>query len=719
MTVTGLVVLVDLTSWEAWVHLGGALRARGFEVVRLTGRQVSSAQRLRVGLERVVFDKTLPVLVPDAVGPLDVTALFPWLHRALDVQMVDAVGAVVTETPEWRAHPHLRRVTSDGLADPDIYDKWTYTQVAARTGIPIPHSIRLPELLPSGDWVLKGRTGSGGDRVKRVATTSEAVSTLEEWNLEPSRVFLQAPVSGELWNVGGVALRGEVLEAAAYRARSAPDDPEGPPIDIRLGQRPEQLEATRDFIAALGYTGPFAIDFIDDGTPYLIDFNARFFGTWAAMQSAGVDLIGAYLGTLGGSWTGSRYTVETSWLPSSTAGRRGFADSWHRTRQLGTRLYPVIGARATAVATIEGLANTAPGAGRGTKPRVALAYSEPWLAGLQWGAALKRQGVEVVRFTVAPMTALQRVRQAGESLCFNQTVRLLTDDGRRIRVLDPERLVSGFLDVQMTDRVLEAMLESPQWRRSEDLHHVGTGVDPSLLCNKHALMTWAAGHGLPVASSWAVAEIPNSWPVIVKPVTGYGGIGVRKCRDQVELDDALVSMPGVEVLIEEFLPGPQVNVGGVALQGEILVAAAYTPLSAREDPFGPSVAIRVVDSSDAMGLAAELIAALSYSGPFCLDTLMAHGTLRMVDFNARVFGPWAGLQRAGLDIIGAYLHALGVGGNPSPTRPSPGTQVVVDMDPASPARVGVRDLLVETRPLVGFGGLVGQAAQLVAKRVHS
>ncbi len=714
MSEPGVVVLADLTSWEAWLHLGAALRRNGLQVIRYTGTAGGRAQKMRVGLERLVFHQTHPVLQYDAHG-VDVAPLLPALNGIADIQMVDAIGAVLTATPQWAGHPNLHRVHVD-LPETAIYDKWVYTHLAAAAGVPVPRTEEVAAL-SGGDWVLKGRVGSGGDRVAMVTSDDEVARALTEWGITAEDAFLQQRVAGELWNVGGVAHRGEVLVSAAYRAFSAPGDPEGPPVDIQIGDRPQQLEATAALVAALGYSGPFAVDFLDDGVPYLLDFNPRFFGTWAAMQAAGVDLLGAYLSTLGRPWQPPGGDHDHSLVPSSATGATSVGGAWRRARELTEGIGPTVGPVASGVVVAEGLASVR--RGRPELPAVTIAYSEPWQAALQWGAALRRRGLTVRRCTVAPIRRGQRARQRGESLCFDQTLTLLRDDGRQVTVVDPELVVAEAIDVQLTERVLTAMLATSAWQERDDLHHVPPGVDQRLLCDKGRLLAWARTAGVPVPGEWPVDVVPDVFPVIAKPAVGYGGVGVVVCEDEAALRAARADMADRPFVVQEFLPGRQVNVGGVALNGHVLLSAAYEPLPARNNPCGPPVAMRIVDNAQALHVAATAVGGLQYTGPFCADLVAgADGDLRLVDLNARVFGSWTGLQRAGADVLGAYVHTLGLG--PMPTSaPRIGQEVTVDLDPGTPLVSGLRAVMSGMRPLTGLRGIAGQSIQMVANHTRS
>ena len=353
------VLLADVTSWETWVHLAGALRRRGVRVVRVTGRDRSRTQRLRVDLERVAFDRTCSVIGQDDTGQPTVSGVLPWLPGVSDVQMVDSIGAAVTASEYWSKHTHLHR--SSRVPDAVLYDKVGYSRLAQAAGIPVSHLAPLagPESvsLPPGQLVLKARVGSGGAHVRFIESHTDINEALQAWRLRPEEVFVQRAVSGRTWTVGGVARHGETLVSASYEARSNPDDPHGPAALIRILPHHDALLLAERFVDAVGYTGPFAIDFIDDGTPHMIDFNPRFFGSWAALQAHGVDLLGAYLATFGAPWSGTGRSpgARTSWMPTSVNAQTGVSGVWRAVRDLTTMLHPVVGGRVATVVAAESL----------------------------------------------------------------------------------------------------------------------------------------------------------------------------------------------------------------------------------------------------------------------------------------------------------------------------------------------------------------------------
>lgn len=165
------------------------------------------------------------------------------------------------------------------------------------------------------------------------------------------------------------------------------------------------------------------------------------------------------------------------------------------------------------------------------------------------------------------------------------------------------------------------------------------------------------------------------FPVVVKHPAGYGGKWVRICHNPTDVRTAALDF-GVQLpnlLVEEFVTGYAVNVGGVAYRGDLVTAAAYRPQPRAGDPTGPPVSIRLIDDPEAVATTARLIAGLGLSGPFCVDLVAGPDRRRLVlDVNTRIFSSWIGLEHAGYAIVANYLWTLGQGDRPTagPVGPS-------------------------------------------------
>jgi glutathione synthase/RimK-type ligase-like ATP-grasp enzyme len=286
------VLFADVEPWEAFLQLAAALRRRGVRVHRVTAADRSRVRRVNDAFQRLVFHRTRPVL-PRAATAAElgsrVLAELPAGIRA--VEAVDEVAAALTGlpgVPTRTASPELERLLSD---------KQLMGEHAAAAGLAVPpswpaesdHPLRPP-------FILKPRLGSGGGGVLLVSDERTAAAVAERARHQPGTLLAQEWAPGELLHVAGVARRGALLQAACYRADGSPHAAHGPSATVVTVDDRDALTQAGELLAGLRYTGAFCLDYVraSDGRPLLIDVNARIFGSWLALQVAGLDIVGAY-----------------------------------------------------------------------------------------------------------------------------------------------------------------------------------------------------------------------------------------------------------------------------------------------------------------------------------------------------------------------------------------------------------------------------------------
>jgi D-alanine-D-alanine ligase len=99
--------------------------------------------------------------------------------------------------------------------------------------------------------------------------------------------------------------------------------------------------------------------------------------------------------------------------------------------------------------------------------------------------------------------------------------------------------------------------------------YVGPGVLASSVCmDKDVFKTLMRGAGVPVAAHVALRlgdplRNPFGYPVFVKPANLGSSVGISKARDEAELEQAvaLARRHDEKVLVEEFVPGIEIEVG--------------------------------------------------------------------------------------------------------------------------------------------------------------
>ncbi|MEE2040154.1 D-alanine--D-alanine ligase [Nocardiopsis sp. CT-R113] len=120
--------------------------------------------------------------------------------------------------------------------------------------------------------------------------------------------------------------------------------------------------------------------------------------------------------------------------------------------------------------------------------------------------------------------------------------------------------------------------------------YTGSGVLASAIgMHKPTAKTVVAAEGVPVADGELVSAGTTSfawddlgWPVIVKPVSEGGSVGMAIARDETELA-AIVKASTDDLLVERLHPGLSVTVGVIENEGSLV---ALPPLEARTPTTG-------------------------------------------------------------------------------------------------------------------------------------
>lgn len=308
------------------------------------------------------------------------------------------------------------------------------------------------------------------------------------------------------------------------------------------------------------------------------------------------------------------------------------------------------------------------------RPLVVFLDSYSWQAFVDLAGALRQHKVRVARITGRSSSVRVRLIQRMESWVFGPLRRRVVGGvlhGSQATI-DPVELAAAVptdaADVQMQeDLVLSAL--GLTGGPADPARHLAAGVDPLLLVDKRLQAEHARAIGVPIPGMWDTPTA-TQYPVVVKTPVGFGGGGVRVVRDAAALAEAWTdfSADGVQPFVQEFM-ARGVSTGGVAVDGEALICVAYDGRPAADDPTGPSEVIVAVHSDEAVDKTATFLRSIGYTGFFCIDWVTdQQGGLRLIDFNARVFGSWVALQELGFDLAGAYVHLLGAGPRPATSQ---------------------------------------------------
>ncbi len=182
--------------------------------------------------------------------------------------------------------------------------------------------------------------------------------------------------------------------------------------------------------------------------------------------------------------------------------------------------------------------------------------------------------------------------------------------------------------------------------------------------------------GVPVPPSVvtpSVAEVRNfvgelGLPVVVKTDFSFSGKGVRVCRTESELEDALANLPPTSDLLDrgttfseqKFIRGIVAGVAVAALNGKTLAAFTYIKELTLAGGLGPSSVVRIVDRPDLVDMVARAVNYFGFSGLGGFDLILdgEDGPGLVLEFNARPI-PIMHLDRViGVDLCGSLYAAL-------------------------------------------------------------
>lgn len=222
---------------------------------------------------------------------------------------------------------------------------------------------------------------------------------------------------------------------------------------------------------------------------------------------------------------------------------------------------------------------------------------------------------------------------------------------------------------------------------AEELGLPGPGVRAALTSrNKVAQRELFQRHGLPQpafhvarGAESALAWVGTSWPVVAKPVSGSGSLGVRIVHDEPELrawfGERAADAP---VLIEEYLEHSEYSVEAVTDQGSV-VFSSVTAKTTGPPPFFVETEHRIPAEQDTDELLRGVVQALGMgSGILHLEYRDGPEGPRIMEVAVRTPGDYIldGVEAAlDVDLYDAVV-AVACGERPHRIQPSHGTAAV-------------------------------------------
>lgn len=318
-----------------------------------------------------------------------------------------------------------------------------------------------------------------------------------------------------------------------------------------------------------------------------------------------------------------------------------------------------------------------PGSPRSARSRPTVVFAEDqglWEVGVDFSSALRQRGLRTVRLlSPGSSDASFTMRRRLTNLLCDVSVMDAYPAGGGLSAAAGEQLSDeDVVDVQCLEQVLDLIHRQTGRRLAPPLSRlpVAQAVD------KVAVDAFLASQGIAALSTVADPDELDprfGGPFMVKQRSGAGGGGATRCEDLGAVREVFAQEPPGTLIVQPYVIGQVLDSAGVARHGALVQAATYRNIVNPRNPFGDARAIVIEDIPDLLELTGRVVAAMGITGPFAIDAVRdSDGRLLVLDVNLRIFGCWAALQDAGLDIVGSYLYSLGLAVDPGPMTLTPG-----------------------------------------------
>jgi predicted ATP-grasp superfamily ATP-dependent carboligase len=160
-------------------------------------------------------------------------------------------------------------------------------------------------------------------------------------------------------------------------------------------------------------------------------------------------------------------------------------------------------------------------------------------------------------------------------------------------------------------------------------------------------------------------------PVLIKPVTAWGGEGIRRFDNISQLYEFLEQCDSEKIknryIVQSFLTG---YVGGLNIlcrEGQMLAYTMQRGFIPNPQKYAAAAAIRFIEREGALKIGRKLVSALNYNGVANIDMLYdaKDNKVKILEMNARFWGSLRGSYVAGVSF--PYLACLAALDIPFPT----------------------------------------------------
>jgi predicted ATP-grasp superfamily ATP-dependent carboligase len=157
------------------------------------------------------------------------------------------------------------------------------------------------------------------------------------------------------------------------------------------------------------------------------------------------------------------------------------------------------------------------------------------------------------------------------------------------------------------------------------------------------------------------------FPVLIKPVTAWGGEGIRRFDSLSQLYEFLERCDSEKsknrYIVQSFLPGYVIGLNILCQEGQVLAYTMQRGFIPNPQKYAAAAAIQFIKHEDALKIGKKLASVLKYNGVGNVDMFYdtRENQIKVLELNARFWGSLRGSYIAGVSFpYLACLAALGI-----------------------------------------------------------
>ena len=157
------------------------------------------------------------------------------------------------------------------------------------------------------------------------------------------------------------------------------------------------------------------------------------------------------------------------------------------------------------------------------------------------------------------------------------------------------------------------------------------------------------------------------FPVLIKPVTAWGGEGIQRFDNLSQLYEFLERCDTEKIrnryIVQGFLPGHVIGLNVLCREGQVLAYTMQRGFIPNPQEYAAAAAIQFIKCEDVLEIGKRLVSALKYNGVANVDMFYdaRENQIKILELNARFWGSLRGSYIAGVSFpYLACLAALGI-----------------------------------------------------------